>query len=424
MAQGQAISALIRYFYETKDASVLPLIKRLKNYMLLPIEKGGVSAKSPEGLLWIEEFPTQPVSFVLNGFISSTFGLYEYVKLFPKDLSAAAQYQEAIASIKAAIPHYDAGDWTYLDRRAQPYPKSNDLYARGYVWQTASLWRLTGDPFFLRTSLRWSSFFDDVHLKRMSNTLERDGVQKVLPNLDANFPGKNSLASAKALRSPKAIPGYGLDQLWDENFDTYFGPMSNGPVTFEFKLARKTVANTLALSLYNVGLYPKDLTIEVRGASWQNYRTVPYRLTTSRRNFVYHFDQPVEASSIRIRAGQFAGQDRLVIGDLSFGFSPKRSVYPDHGSTTSEPMWLESGYYLVKLLVSAESQDAVFVMYRKGSTADATATAPWEWEMLDPFRDDAFKSEGGFFQFRIVGTTEAAKRGWSTIEVKKAAPAD
>lgn len=424
LAQGQAISALIRYFYETKDTSVLPLIKRLKNYMLLPIEKGGVSAKSPEGLLWIEEFPTQPVSFVLNGFISSTFGLYEYVKLFPKDSLAAAQYQEAIASIKAAIPHYDAGDWTYLDRRAQPYPKANDSYARGYVWQTASLWRLTGDPFFLRTSLRWSSFFDDVHLKRMSNTLERDGVQKALPNLDANFPGKNALASAKALRSPKAIPGYGLDQLWDENFDTYFAPISNGPVTFEFKLARKTVANTLALSLYNVELYPKDLTIEVRDASWQSYRTVPYQLTTSRRNFVYHFDQPVEASSIRIRARQFAGQDRLVIGDLSLGFAPKRSVYPDHGSTTSEPMRLESGYYLVKLSVPAESQNAVFVMYRKASTADAIATASWEWEMLDPFRDDAFKSEGGFFQFRIVGTTEAAKRGWSTIGVKEAAPAD
>lgn len=424
LAQGQAISALIRYFYETDDASVLPLIKRLKNYMLLPIEEGGVSTKSPEGLRWIEEYPTQPISFVLNGFISSTFGLYEYTKLFPDDAVAALQYREAIVSLKASIPQYDTGDWTYLDRRAQPYPRANDSYAAGYVWQTSSLWKLTGDPFFLRTSLRWSSFLDDVHLKAAGNLQERDGLQKAVPDLAADFPDKNALASAKVLSSPKAVPGYQIDKLWDGSFDTYFGPMNNGPATFEFKLARKAWVNTLALSLYNVGLYPKDLTIEVRRASWQSYEKVPYRLTTSRRNFVYHFDHPVAASSIRIRASKYAGQDRFVIGDLSLGFASKRSIYPDHGSTTSKPMRLEPGSYRVNLSIPAESRNAVFVMHRKSPTAEAIVAAPWEWQMLDPFGDDVFKSDGSVFQFRVVGTTEAAKRGWSGLEANKSAPAD
>src|SRR5262245_4917054 len=52
LAQGQAISALTRYHYDTGDASVLPLIRKLKNLMMLPVEKGGTLATTTEAGIW------------------------------------------------------------------------------------------------------------------------------------------------------------------------------------------------------------------------------------------------------------------------------------------------------------------------------------------------------------------------------------
>jgi hypothetical protein len=71
LAQGQAISALIRYYYDTGDKSVLPLINELKNFLFLPQEKGGVLRTTPEGGIWFEEYPSDPPSFVWNGNVST-----------------------------------------------------------------------------------------------------------------------------------------------------------------------------------------------------------------------------------------------------------------------------------------------------------------------------------------------------------------
>jgi hypothetical protein len=158
LAQGQSISALIRYYYDTGDASVLTLIKMLKKYMMLPINQGGLVTKSPEGLLWIEEYPSLQPSFVLNGFISATFGLYEYTRLFADDEEATSQLRQAIESIRAALPHYDAGDWTYLDRHTQPYPRATDSYAAAYSIQMNTLAEITGDRLFLATGLSLAQF--------------------------------------------------------------------------------------------------------------------------------------------------------------------------------------------------------------------------------------------------------------------------
>lgn len=424
LAQGQAISALIRYYYETQDETVLPLIVKLKNYMLLPVEQGGVATTSPEGNLWIEEFPSHPASFVLNGFISSTFGLFEYNKLFPDDKLADRALHDSIESLRASIKHYDAGDWTYLDRRQKPYPKSNDAYAAGYVWQMQTLWLISKDPLFLRTSLRWASFFDDVNLKTDGNMREQGGSYKIFPDLPAGFPNKNLLPDAKIVKSTTGIRGYDIDQLWDRNFDSYFGAARNGPAEFEFKFSRRSTINTLALSLYNVNLYPTDLSIEIRRSGWRSYDKVPYRLATSRRNFVYHFDTPVEATALRIRATQFAGQNRLVIGDLSAGYAQRAGIYPKFGSHTFAPMHLGKGVHQISLSAPPASKDAIFVLYRQASSIEAITSAPWEWRSLDPFGDNRVSSTGGFFQFRVLATEEAAKRGFSNFLVTPPDPED
>lgn len=172
LAQGQAISVLIRHYHHTGDESVLPLMVQIKNLMLLPRAEGGLVVQSPEGDLWIEEFPTERPSLVLNGFISAVFGLYEYTRVFPEDGVARTKLDEFISSLKSAIRHYDAGNWAYLDRHVTPYPKASEAYMFGYIWQMRTLYEISGDPYFRAMELRWQSFFYDVNFKRSGNMVQ------------------------------------------------------------------------------------------------------------------------------------------------------------------------------------------------------------------------------------------------------------
>src|SRR5262245_17862135 len=229
LAQGQAISALIRYYYDTGDHTVVSLIRDLARFMLLPKSSGGLTVSSPEGGLWIEEFPSSPPSYVLNGFISATFGLYEFTRLFPDDEAARAALNLAIASIKRSVAAYDTGAWAALDRHSSPYPAANDDYMIGYVWQMRTLAEISGDPFFAQLSLRWRSFLSDVNVHARGNTTDfGDGSFLPRRELAVTLPRDilaNNIASAT---STPTMPGYGVDKLFDHDMSTYFAPAEEG----------------------------------------------------------------------------------------------------------------------------------------------------------------------------------------------------
>jgi hypothetical protein len=213
LAQGQAVSALIRYYYETGDDSVLPLINQLKKYMLLPTVQGGVVDSSPEGGMWIEEFPSNPPSFVLNGFISATFGLYEFTKLFPQDEVAKDELRRAIDSIKNSLPHYDTGGWMYLDRGGLPYPRANNGYATAYVRQTRTLWEITGEPVFLQTSLRWQSFYSNVNYHEGGNMVaDSDGRYSLEPSLQPAIAPNQLRLNYELVSASSSLPDFGVEK--------------------------------------------------------------------------------------------------------------------------------------------------------------------------------------------------------------------
>jgi heparosan-N-sulfate-glucuronate 5-epimerase len=208
LAQGQGISALVRYYYDTGDATVLNLIRSLERYMLLPEAKGGVVAATADGGMWIEEYPSHPPSLVLNGFISAVFGLYEYTKLFPHDASARGQLAKAIRSIRASLHLYDSGNWTYLDRWTIPHSPSNDAYALGYVYQLEALWDLTQDSLFLKTSLRWDFFYQGLRFNSAGNMVaDGTGYYRLLPELPVAMPINSLPQNYSVVSSTPMMPG-------------------------------------------------------------------------------------------------------------------------------------------------------------------------------------------------------------------------
>jgi len=338
LAQGLAISALIRYYRDTGDGRVLALISKLKAYMLMSEAEGGVTVTSPEGKLWIEEFPSDPPSFVLNGFISAVFGLYEYTRLFSKGTEARQQLTEALTSIKLALPAYDTGAWALLDRRAAPYPWANDSYMTVYIKQLQTLAEVSGDPFFSAMSLRWRSFFDDVHVHWPGNT-ERtpDGVYRVKSEFPVNLPANVLRDNVESIDSTPTYDGFAADSLpcplgsANTDYQSYFAPREEGPAFIQMRLKRGTAVNTLVLGLYNVELYPLDLKILLRddAGPWQ---AIAYERANDRRHFAYYFPT-TRIRKIRLEATNFHGQNRLILSEVALGSRPMpKRIPPTYGS--------------------------------------------------------------------------------------------
>jgi heparosan-N-sulfate-glucuronate 5-epimerase len=57
MTQGVALSFLARYYLLTRNEDALHKMKQVAYFMLRPQEKGGTLGRTPEGYLWIEEYP-------------------------------------------------------------------------------------------------------------------------------------------------------------------------------------------------------------------------------------------------------------------------------------------------------------------------------------------------------------------------------
>jgi len=112
LAQGLAISSLIRAFFYTNDEKFLISAKKACNFLEKDVNENGVKREfvlnNIHGFIY-EEYPRKKLSGVLNGYISAIFAIYElslleneYEKLFVENLR----------NLKSIIPLYDCGYWS------------------------------------------------------------------------------------------------------------------------------------------------------------------------------------------------------------------------------------------------------------------------------------------------------------------------
>lgn len=141
MAQGEGVSLLIRAYLESGERAYLEAAKDAVYFMLVPVEEGGVCIKSEEELIF-KEYTERPI--VLNGWIFSLWGLYDYAKA-TGDETIANAYKKSLNTLKKYIPHYDLGYWTrydYSERIAAP------SYHKLHIDQFTVMYDLTGEAIF------------------------------------------------------------------------------------------------------------------------------------------------------------------------------------------------------------------------------------------------------------------------------------
>ncbi|WP_447968816.1 D-glucuronyl C5-epimerase family protein [Nitrospira sp. M1] len=122
LAQGQAISVLVRAFAETSDNAYKAAAHRGVQFMLTSMTDGGVCRIVPEGLI-LEEYPRQIPNTVLNGWISALFGLHDWL-ILAENVDDQRKLNASVVALIKYLPQYNAGYWSLYDTSgsiASPY---------------------------------------------------------------------------------------------------------------------------------------------------------------------------------------------------------------------------------------------------------------------------------------------------------------
>lgn len=113
MTQGEGASLLVRAFEVSRDERFLDAARRALALMLLPVDRGGVAREVPGGLV-LEEVANRRENAVLNGWVFSLFGLYDYL-LVRRDDEAAAALDRTLSALCLWLPRYYGSYWSLYD---------------------------------------------------------------------------------------------------------------------------------------------------------------------------------------------------------------------------------------------------------------------------------------------------------------------
>lgn len=164
MAQGQAMSTLVRAYLLTKEPAFLSAALRATAPFKLPAERRGVRAVFMERHEWYEEYPTTPSSFVLNGFMYALIGLYDLKETAGEQLGREARllYERGMASLKAMLPLFDTGSGSVYDLRHFMLGTAPNLarwdYHTTHINQLQLLASVDDAPLFRDFVKRWKSY--------------------------------------------------------------------------------------------------------------------------------------------------------------------------------------------------------------------------------------------------------------------------
>ncbi|MGM7719602.1 D-glucuronyl C5-epimerase family protein [Metabacillus sp. Hm71] len=111
---GMAMSVLSRASYLTKDNKYTKSALKSVKIFQTPVEKNGILSKFEDKFYFYEECPTDPPSFILNGFMYSLIGLYDLYQA-TNDNETLNLYNLGIDSLKRMLPLYDLGNRTAYD---------------------------------------------------------------------------------------------------------------------------------------------------------------------------------------------------------------------------------------------------------------------------------------------------------------------
>ena len=160
MAQGIVLSGLVGLYSSTNEEKYInaadSVFQSFKNFHY-EYDTWTVSLDTA-GYYWIEEYPMQNQTHVLNGFVSGVYGLYDYYML-KKDDDSFQYLQAALTTLKHYLPDFRRPGKTSYYCLKHEHPGTSH-YHQVHTEQLYMLHKMTGDSFFKSMA---DSFYADYH---------------------------------------------------------------------------------------------------------------------------------------------------------------------------------------------------------------------------------------------------------------------
>jgi plasmid stability protein len=113
LSQGTALQVLARAWSRFKEPADLAAAQQALGIFQTPPPQG-VRVTTPAGAMYAE-YTYAPSDRILNGFIQSLVGLYDYTSI-TKDPLGLALFEAGDAEARAIVPRYDTGAWSMYDQ--------------------------------------------------------------------------------------------------------------------------------------------------------------------------------------------------------------------------------------------------------------------------------------------------------------------
>ncbi len=153
MAQGEAISLLSRIYLQRPDEKIMEAIVRAKDFMLSPLESGGVTEYHKSGEIYFYERTN--LSVILNGNIFAIWGLWDYCKLVDTDFYAKQILENSINTLAENLDKWDTGYWSKYSLKEMI---ASPFYHRLHIAQLKVMYDLTNKDEFLFYAKKWERY--------------------------------------------------------------------------------------------------------------------------------------------------------------------------------------------------------------------------------------------------------------------------
>ena len=155
MGQGEAASVLLRAYKLTNDVKWLNAAREAVKFMMIEVKNGG-TLLNENGDITLEEYANLDgdKKTVLNGWIFSLFGLYDFL-LIEHSEQVEAVFRASVETLKRKVPSYDCGYWSLYDATGRlASPAYHDLH----IELLTVLGDLTNERAFIATAEKWKKY--------------------------------------------------------------------------------------------------------------------------------------------------------------------------------------------------------------------------------------------------------------------------
>ena len=151
MAQGEGASLLIRAYVAFGDDVYLKAAEKAINFMITPIEQGGTARYTANEITFLE-CTDKPE--VLNGWIFSLFGLFDYF-IISQNNEIKDIFDRSVSTLINHLNEFDTGYWSKYDNGKMI---ASPFYHKLHISLLKVIYKMTGEKVFMEFSEKWTNY--------------------------------------------------------------------------------------------------------------------------------------------------------------------------------------------------------------------------------------------------------------------------